>query len=120
MEREGQKLKDINLFYFQENGEFSKRVFAQESITLENNNWQLADVVVFKIDGTRTFHRTYEWDTNLNFQDLKFGFASPDTLSLWELPKYIELLRKAGFSVNQFQVYFQKNQIHHLLKELSS
>lgn len=45
--------------------------------------------------------------TDLTLTRVQESFASPDTLSVWELPGFIGLLARAGFSTVAHRLYFQ-------------
>jgi len=45
--------------------------------------------------------------TDLTIARVQESFASPDTLSVWELPGFISLLSRSGFSTVSHRLYFQ-------------
>jgi len=45
--------------------------------------------------------------TDLTIARVQESFASPDTLSVWELPGFIALLARSGFSTVAHRLYFQ-------------
>lgn len=45
--------------------------------------------------------------TDLTIERVQESFASPDTLSVWELPGFIKLLASSGFSTVAHRLYFQ-------------
>ncbi|MGH7066878.1 MAG: LPS export ABC transporter permease LptG [Acetobacteraceae bacterium] len=45
--------------------------------------------------------------TDLTVERVQESFASPDTLSVWELPGFITLLARSGFSTVAHRLYFQ-------------
>jgi lipopolysaccharide export system permease protein len=44
--------------------------------------------------------------TNLTPKKIEESFASPDTMSFWQLPSFIELLEASGFSAQRHRLYF--------------
>ena len=45
--------------------------------------------------------------TNLTVERVQESFASPDTLSVWALPDFIQLLERSGFSTIRHRLHFQ-------------
>ncbi len=45
--------------------------------------------------------------TDLTVERVQESFASPDTLSVWELPGFISLLERSGFSSVRHRLHFQ-------------
>jgi lipopolysaccharide export system permease protein len=46
-------------------------------------------------------------DTDLTAERIRDSFGAPSTVSIWELPRYIARLDRAGFSSRQHAVWFQ-------------
>ncbi len=55
--------------------------------------------------GTPKHHDTYLLDTTLTPAQIQESFASPDTLSFWDLPGFIRAAQAAGFSATRYQLY---------------
>ena len=53
----------------------------------------------------RVHHDTYLLATTLTPAQIQESFASPDTLSFWDLPGYIRAAQAAGFSAVRYQLY---------------
>lgn len=70
--------------------------------------WVLEDAVSFAADrGEATPPRSITLPTELTPGRIETSFASPDTLSLWALPGFIEVLEEAGFSAVRHRLHFQ-------------
>jgi lipopolysaccharide export system permease protein len=50
---------------------------------------------------------TYDLATQLTLAKIQDNFASPETISFWELPSFINFFESAGFSANRQKLYFQ-------------
>jgi lipopolysaccharide export system permease protein len=50
---------------------------------------------------------TYDLPTQLTLAKIQDNFASPETISFWELPGFINFFESAGFSANRQKLYFQ-------------
>ena len=53
----------------------------------------------------RAHHATYMLPTTLTPAQIQESFASPDTLSFWDLPGFIRAAQAAGFSAMRYQLY---------------
>lgn len=76
---------------------FLRRLDAN-SAALAEGYWQLKDVTVTEPDGTPKHVPEYNVSTSVTLEDIQQSFASPDTLSFWQLPDFIDTLNKSGFS----------------------
>jgi len=72
---------------------------------LGNGKWIFADVRITGPEtpvGTAT---TYELPTDLTQENIQDSFAKPETISIWQLPGFIDVLEKAGFSGLRHRIY---------------
>lgn len=69
--------------------------------------WALEGAVVFPADRPALPPRAMELPTELTPVRIEDSFASPDTLSFWNLPAFIGLLEDAGFSAVRHRLRFQ-------------
>lgn len=60
--------------------------------------WNLSEVWYNKPGGPAQFLARYQLPTDLTEQRIQDSFASPDTLSFWELPTFIRTLEMTGLS----------------------
>src|SRR3546814_12939731 len=49
---------------------------------------------------------SYRLETSLTMEQIRESFASPETLSFWSLPRFIETLEAAGFSAVRHQLHW--------------
>lgn len=82
------------------------RVEAASAI-LTPGRWVIPEAVVFGTDRVPAPARRLEIPTDLTPSRIEESFASPDTLSFWALPSFIEVLEGAGFSAVRHRLYFQ-------------
>lgn len=93
------------LFLVDDDTKLVKRIDAKEAL--------LGDGVWHVIDGNewepgkplQPFDRL-EVATNLTSRKIQESFASPETMSFWELPGFISLLDNSGFSSQRHRLYF--------------
>lgn len=95
--QQGVELHDAILFYFQDNDRFVKRIDAQSAL-LDDGHWLLRNAVISYPDQPTERHTTLRLPTTLTFDRIQESFASPSTISFWELPAFISTLETAGFS----------------------
>ena len=69
--------------------------------------WVLEDAVVFNADRSAGPRQAVLFPTELTPDRIETSFASPDTLSFWALPGFIEVLEAAGFSAVRHRLHFQ-------------
>jgi lipopolysaccharide export system permease protein len=74
---------------------------------LTNGAWALQDVKVLRPGAMPTGLKLLNFPTDLTVVRVQQSFASPDALSFWALPGFIELLKRAGFSPTQHELAFQ-------------
>src|SRR5579883_31144 len=98
------ELQDVMVLFFVNDAQVG-RIDAKSAI-LESGKWEI-------VDGTRwspgkapePFDRA-EVPTNLTPRKIQESFASPETMSFWELPGFIRLLENSGFTAQRHRLYF--------------
>lgn len=75
--------------------------------TLGDKMWVLDDARVIKPGGLPGPAERRELPTNLTVQRVQESFQAPDTLSFWDLPGFIDLLERSGFSSIRHRLHFQ-------------
>ena len=93
------------IIVFDEADQFIRRIDARQA-TLTPGWWELQDAVVTTASGLPQPSDTLSVATRLTLDNLQDSFASPETMSFWELPGFIKILENAGFSAVQHRLYF--------------
>jgi len=101
---QGVRLEDVLVFLYGANDRFSGRINAN-SAELRAGAWLLHNAWVSGPDGSPTLHPTYTLPTTLTPSQIQESFASPETLSFWDLPHFIRAAQDAGFSATRYQLY---------------
>ena len=102
---QGQHLEDVIVFLYGANDHFTGRIDAKSG-DLRDRSWLLRDAWVSDASSGRpTHHDTYALATTLTPEQIQESFASPDTLSFWDLPAFIRAAQAAGFSAIRYQLY---------------
>jgi lipopolysaccharide export system permease protein len=103
--KHGLMLSDVIVFSFGDNNRFISRMDAP-SATLEDKHWQLSDVTITRPGALPVHEDRVILDTELTVSQIQDSFASPMTLSFWQLPAFISTLEKAGFSALNHRMYW--------------
>jgi len=101
---QGQHLEDVIVFLYGGEDHFVGRIDAKSG-DLQDRVWLLRDAWVSGSQGTPVHHDTYRLQTTLTPTQIQESFASPDTLSFWDLPGFIRAAQAAGFSATRYQLY---------------
>lgn len=99
-ERVGQdamSLSRVIVFSFRDGDHFVRRIDA-ETAELEPGAWALTNAWVTEAGMPARFQRRYTLPTDLTVDKILNSFSSPETLSFWALPGFIQVLEQAGFS----------------------
>jgi lipopolysaccharide export system permease protein len=105
VEQKGLTLSDVIVFSFGQNNAFIRRMDAT-SATLEQKRWHLHNVTI-NVPGKLPEHENdVLLTTDLTTGQIQDSFASPMTLSFWQLPAFIRTLEKAGFSALRHRMYW--------------
>jgi lipopolysaccharide export system permease protein len=102
---QGVHLEDVTVFLYQGQDRFSGRIDAA-SADLVNGRWHLADTWVSDAAGLPQHRDTYDLPTELTPAQIQESFASPDTISFWDLPRFIATAESAGFSALRHRLYW--------------
>lgn len=114
---ENMELYDVTILMFGDNNEFLHRVDAAKASLkqeeLENDGekylqgyWDIKDAIL-TIPGKTAGSRTdYRLKTDLSKHHIQESFASPETMSFWELPTFISTLKEAGFSAIRHSLHW--------------
>jgi len=97
-------LEDIFVLQLAEEDRFVGRIDAATA-TLRPGYWELNDAYISDTEGRTDPVGVYRLATELTMEGIQDSFASADTLSFWELPKFIGTMEDAGFSANAHRLY---------------
>ena len=99
------KLQNVIIFEFDNNDSFVRRIDASE-VKMFDDRWDLKDVSVVKINKVPELFKQMSMKFNLSIKKIEQNFRSPDTISSWKLPDYIENLEKSGFTAKRHIIYY--------------
>ena len=102
---QGVRLEDVIVFLYGPHDNFLGRIEAHTA-KLEAGAWMMRDAWVSGPEGVPKWHESYSVSTTLTPTQIQESFASPDTLSFWDLPRFIAAAQQAGFSALRYELYF--------------
>ncbi|MDQ2801711.1 MAG: LptF/LptG family permease, partial [Pseudomonadota bacterium] len=98
--------KDVSVYRLDAADRLLSRVEATDA-SLANGDWMLRNAVTLRPAQLPQPAGTFRLPTDLTVARIQESFASPDTLSVWELPGFISLLQRSGFSSVRHRLHFQ-------------
>lgn len=98
------ELKDVIVFTYEGVDKFKGRIDA-DFARLEDGFWHMTKAWVHTPEAQPRFEADYWLATDLTLSKIQDSFASPETMSFWSLPKFIDTLEKAGFSAVRHRLY---------------
>lgn len=98
--------KAVTVFRLNDNDQLLTRIEAGRA-TLGKGGWQLENARTLHPDALPGPSVTMTLPTDLTVSRVQESFASPDTLSVWELPGFIRLLNRSGFSSIRHRLHFE-------------
>ncbi len=101
-------LNDVIVFTFQGEDKFLDRIDAK-SAELRPGYWLIHDAAVVTPGQPTQFEKEYKLPTEMTRERILDGFGSPETISFWDLPAFINMLEAAGFSATRHRLYFERS-----------
>ena len=99
------KLHDVVIFVYEGLDRFTRRIDARTA-QLEPGYWKLREALVSDPDRPSAFFPEYRLETQLTLDQIQESFASPETMSFWDLPRFIETMEAAGFSALRHRLHW--------------
>ncbi len=101
------QLKNATLFKFDEQNNFLSRIDASDAL-LKRGFWEFNNALVHSASSTEPVsYERLTIPTSLTIGEIEDSFASPETMSFWNLPEYIKTLEATGFDATRLRVYYQ-------------
>ncbi len=100
-------LNNVIIFVYGEKDSFIRRIDAKRAQLLDEF-WHLNNCIITEPNGKTRRYDEYFLETNLTVKDIHNSFAAPETISFFELPYFIETMKKSGFSALSHSLYWHK------------
>ena len=101
------QFNDVIVFNFNKEYEIKKKIKAKSS-ELYENYWLLKNTEIIDNMGEISLMPTIKIPTSITKSQIKEGFSSPDSLSLWSLIPFIKMVESAGFSAKKHRYHLYK------------
>jgi len=107
---DGTQLQDVTFITFSPNAGPTRRIEAATA-TLSPGAWDLTAAKVWPLERGKiaeqssTTHTTLRIPSTLTADEIRDSFGVPSSISIWELPAFIERLEVAGFSARRHLVW---------------
>jgi lipopolysaccharide export system permease protein len=106
VEQTDMSLQEVTIFLYEGDDRFVGRIDAERA-QLREGFWDIRNAWI-STPGKNTYRvDRYRLPTDLTLTKIMDSFASPETLSFWELPAFIATLENAGFSGQRHKLYWQ-------------
>lgn len=99
------QLEDVIVFIYRGQDLFERRLDAR-SAKLDGGYWRLSDVYESRPGEASVHHATYDLPTTLTPREVKDSVTSPDAVDFWDLPRFIDMAERAGFSATRHKMYW--------------
>jgi lipopolysaccharide export system permease protein len=106
-QRQGALLTGMTVFRFEPDFQFKERIEAREA-TLEPGFWQFRNVRRYTLDGAPVDQDSFQLATTLNLAQVRNSFATPESVSFWQLPGYIRSSESSGFATSGYRLQYHK------------
>jgi lipopolysaccharide export system permease protein len=106
-EQQGALLGGVTIFVYDKTVHFVERIEANAA-TLGDQKWVLSDAKVYKTGQRVEEHKTFDVPTNLNPEQVRESFATPETVPFWRLPAFIKLAEDAGLRGSGYRLQYEK------------
>jgi lipopolysaccharide export system permease protein len=101
----GPTLDTVTVFFFDDLTRFTSRVDGRTA-KLERGDWLINDGIRWLPDEPPEPFADLRLPTTLTPRKIEQSFASPDTMSFWDLPGFIALLEQSGFPAQRHRLHF--------------
>ena len=104
--RQGAVLSGVTFFQYDLNHRFKERIDAQTAI-LKDGRWLLKNARVSAANEKTRLFKRYIISTYLTKTQIQDSIGAAETISFWDLPKFIEIAEKAGLPAKQYRLQYQ-------------
>ena len=101
------ELYDVIIWNFEGTDRFAGRIDAK-SARLEPGAWVLQGATINRPERPSRHEDSLRVPTDMTPERIQDAFASPDTISFWDLPGFIRTLEAAGFPAQRHRLHFQR------------
>jgi lipopolysaccharide export system permease protein len=103
---QGARLDAVTVFTYDPAGHFEERIEAR-SAALEPGHWRLEQVRIYASGAAPRDLDSHLISTTLTSEQVRESFATPETVSFWQLPTYINRAEQAGLGAAGYRLQYQ-------------
>lgn len=104
---QGVRLSGVIVFHYDHDNHFSERIEAKTAV-LRSGYWRLLEVRRYPVNAAPVIAPEHDLSTNLTLEQVRESFATPETVSFWDLPFFIEMADRAGLAAAGYKLQYQK------------
>lgn len=97
----------ISIFLFRDQDSFIERVEAVSGVLQNNGHYELYQAWVMQPGQPSIHHEVLCLPTTLTVGRIQENFASPETMPVWALPRFVRFFETAGFSAHAHRLHLQ-------------
>ena len=101
----GSTLLNFMLLEYDDKGVFQGRLDGKKA-NLNNGFWAMDDVQISPKYSQASFNVKHKYTTNIKLSDITNSLSSPESISIWEMRKFINFLEDLGYSARDFKLYY--------------
>jgi len=103
---QGARLDGVSIFTYDAAGHFRERIEAKGA-HLEAGHWRVDQARIYTPTAPPRDLDTYLLSTTLTSEQVRESFATPETVSFWQLPLYIDRADQAGLGAAGYRLQYQ-------------
>ena len=101
----GITLEDLLILFFDKQDHLIARIDAKKA-TLDEGYWDISDGTRWEPAKAPEPFTHYRVETAMTAGEIRESFATPESMSFWELPGFISLLEQSGFPTQRHRLYY--------------
>ena len=98
-------LGEVSAMFFHPDHRFIQRIDSS-SARLEPGMWRFGPSAVTRAGAPSENYPNYGIPTHLTAGDIQESFAAPETISFWQMPEFIRMLRATGFATTPLLIHY--------------
>ena len=105
MDQASLSLSSVIVFLYTQDSRFVGRIDADRAV-LSAGKWTIENAQLSAPTMEPSQAPQFEMPTQLTMAQIEDSFSAPETFSFWQLPGFVEVLEKAGFSALRHKLHF--------------
>ena len=101
------RLENVMILMLEDSDTWVSRIDAETAV-ITDGYWDIQNASLTEKGKTAVFHKRYLLETKLTPEQIQDSFASPDTISFWDLPEFIALAEDAGFTAHRHRIHWHR------------